>query len=405
MTHDRELIRAFVEAAEPERQAAFRSLVDRHGPMVGAVCRRLAGADGDDAAQAVFLVLARRARELADHPELGGWLHRTAVQVALRQRESRGIRKRHEQEAGMTGQADSGLDPTLRVELREELDAALDALPARYRAPLVLHYLEGQEQVDVTATLAMSVGTLTSLLSRARQLLRQRLERRGVGVSLALLAVFLGGKAAAATAAPAVGAGLACQVAAAGSGPISGVSAPVTALAEAHLRATSAAALSTSVLVTVATIALLAAATAVWWLAVAAPRGIPATVAVTVPVAPTRPAPAPSPVQAEMAPAPPAAPAPTMDEEDRRVFAAFPPAVQAAFTRLAAGGPLRGCEREQRHGREVYVAEVAAANGIGRDECAVAADGTVLSRKAEPDDGDDGKPEPPPAKAQDGAAF
>ncbi|HYE08232.1 MAG TPA: sigma-70 family RNA polymerase sigma factor [Planctomycetota bacterium] len=178
---DGELARRYAEDADPgERETAFRALVERHGAMVETACRRIVG-DGDaaaDAAQAVFLVLARKAGSLTAHPSLGGWLHRVACHVAWRLRDAERARDRRERAvAGPVAGGDASL---ARFELREALDVALDRLPARYRAPLVLHYLEGRSQDEVARALKLKAGTLASLLSRGRDLLRVRLVRQGL---------------------------------------------------------------------------------------------------------------------------------------------------------------------------------------------------------------------------------
>ncbi len=197
---DGELARRYIEDEDAaEREAAFRILVERHGAMVTTACRRIVG-DGeaaDDAAQAVFLVLARKAASLAAHPSLGGWLHRVACHVAWRLRDAERARDRRER--AVAGPV-SGNDASLaRFELREALDVALDRLPARYRAPLVLHYLEGQSQDEVARALNLKAGTLASLLSRGRDLLRVRLMRQGLATgSAAALAAMLAPLAAAA---------------------------------------------------------------------------------------------------------------------------------------------------------------------------------------------------------------
>ena len=172
-TTDEALIARFCDATDDgERQRSFSVLVERHGPMVLGVCRRIVGngADADDAAQAVFITLAAKAPSLREHPTLGGWLHRVARHVALRQREAAQNRSRYEtkQEAQAMTAPPDGLDERLRGELREVLDTALDTLAERYRVPLVLHYLEGHSQEEVARLLNMKEGTLASLVRNER---------------------------------------------------------------------------------------------------------------------------------------------------------------------------------------------------------------------------------------------
>lgn len=198
------LINAFCEATEDgERQRCFSALVERHGPMVLGACRRIAGngTDAEDAAQAVFITLASKARSLRGHPTIGGWLHRVARHVALRQREAAKNRSRYEgnQEARAMTSPPDGLDDRLRGELRETLDHALDGLAERYRVPLVLHYLDGHSQEEVARLLDLKEGTLASLLSRGRELLRHQLSRKGVTVGALMLVGVLTAEGQAAT--------------------------------------------------------------------------------------------------------------------------------------------------------------------------------------------------------------
>ncbi|MBA2480811.1 MAG: RNA polymerase sigma factor [Planctomycetes bacterium] len=180
---DGDLLQSFVDGEATEREHAFAGLVHRHGAMVVAVARRHVGpADADDVAQAAFLVLARKASALRSHPSLAGWLHRVARNIARRHRDATGVRSRRERQAVVVKAAD---EP---VAWRDDLDEALAHLPERYRTPLVLHYLEGCSQEDVARTLDVPAGTLASLLSRGRDLLRTNLARRGVRTSaLAIL--------------------------------------------------------------------------------------------------------------------------------------------------------------------------------------------------------------------------
>ena len=202
------LIAAFCDAGDDvELQRCFSALVERHGPMVLGACRRIAGngTDAEDAAQAVFITLASKARSLREHPTLGGWLHRVARNVALRQREAARNRSRYEadKEAQAMTSPPDGLDERLRGELRETLDHALDHLAERYRVPLVLHYLEGHSQEEVARLLNLKEGTLASLLSRGRELLRNQLSRKGVTVGALVLVGVLAAEGQACAAVPA----------------------------------------------------------------------------------------------------------------------------------------------------------------------------------------------------------
>ncbi len=204
---DTALVGAFCDAAtDVARQQAFSVLLERHGAMVLGTCRRVIGnhSDAEDAAQAVFITLTAKARQLRDHPTIGGWLHRSARHIAMRQRDAARTRSRYEghQEAqAMTAPSDN-LDDSLRTDMREELDHALDLLAERYRVPLVLHYLDGHSQEDVARILQVKEGTLASLLSRGRELLRQQLQRKGVAVGALSLASLLASEGAAHAALP-----------------------------------------------------------------------------------------------------------------------------------------------------------------------------------------------------------
>ncbi|MBA3683753.1 MAG: sigma-70 family RNA polymerase sigma factor [Planctomycetes bacterium] len=379
------MLRAFVAAAEPQRQASFRLLVERHGAMVAGVCRRIAGDDADDAVQAAFLVLSRRAGELADHPSLGGWLHRTAVQIALHQRESRATRRRHEQEGALMPPSAHPVDArTMRIELRCELDAALDQLAERYRTPLVLHYFEGRSQAEVAATLAISVGTMTSLLSRARERLRERLIKRGVAVPLALMTTVLAGEAAAELSTTSVD--LACHAVGGSVSPavvlLADVAGPgVVPIASAALH----------VVIIGGVLALTVVAAWMWW---------PSADAV---------ASSPGPLQAIPAAVRPATIAPTiladplMDANVRAVFATLPPAVRASVARAtAAGARVLECEVEMRDGAPLYDVEIATAEGQVT-EWTFAGDGTLIGQHA--DDADDADAVPSLVQPGRGADF
>jgi RNA polymerase sigma factor (sigma-70 family) len=204
---DAALVGAFCDAANDEaRQQAFSVLLQRHGAMVLGTCRRVIGnhSDAEDAAQAVFITLAAKARQLREHPTIGGWLHRSARHIAMRQRDAARTRTRYEgnQEAQAMMAPPDTISDHLRHDLREELDHALDHLAERYRVPLVLHYLDGHSQEEVARILHMKEGTLASLLSRGRELLRQQLQRKGVAVGAISLTTLLVSEGAANAALP-----------------------------------------------------------------------------------------------------------------------------------------------------------------------------------------------------------
>jgi RNA polymerase sigma factor (sigma-70 family) len=173
-------------------EAAFTALVERHGALVRGVCRRLLSDDNDvdDAFQATFLVLARKAGALSRPGSLTGWLHGVAHRVALNLRKSAARRGQHERGAAAVAQTsvqDDGPEPDLRPLLDEELRALDD----KYRVPLLLCYLEGKTNEEAARELGWPAGTVAGRLARARELLRVRLTRRGLTLSAAALAARL----------------------------------------------------------------------------------------------------------------------------------------------------------------------------------------------------------------------
>jgi len=170
---------------------AFAALVVRHGPMVLGVCRRILGRsqDAEDAFQATFLVLARKAGSLGPCDDVGSWLYGVARRVALRVRSESARRRSRERPAGEaegTTPAAVGGDPAPEPDLRPVLDEELGRLPASYRAAVVLCYLDGHTQEEAARRLGWPVGTVKGRLSRARELLRSRLTRRGLAPAVGI---------------------------------------------------------------------------------------------------------------------------------------------------------------------------------------------------------------------------
>ncbi len=182
---DAELLERFVTRRDPE---AFAALVERHGPLVLRVCRRALpdAHDAEDAFQATFLVLARKAGSIARRELLANWLHGVAARVAARARVEAARRLNREAQAEARPVSDPLAEVTAR-ELCAVLDEELSRLPACYRAPLLLCYLEGQTRDQVARQLGWSVRTLTRRLERGREALRRRLTRRGLALPAALL--------------------------------------------------------------------------------------------------------------------------------------------------------------------------------------------------------------------------
>jgi RNA polymerase sigma factor (sigma-70 family) len=177
-TMDADLLDRFTGQRDEE---AFTTLLQRHGPLVLSVCRRVLGnaEDADDAFQATFLVLVRKAGSIRKSGSLASWLHGVALRVALEARTRAARRRALEKRAESTGSTDPSGDVAGR-ELRSILDEELEQLPPKYRAPLVLHYLAGKTKDETARQLGWSEGTVSGRLARARDLLRNRLTRRGV---------------------------------------------------------------------------------------------------------------------------------------------------------------------------------------------------------------------------------
>lgn len=216
-----ELLRRFVKDND---EAAFEAIVQRHGPMVLAVCRRVLsdGHDAEDAFQATFFILARRASAIRNPAALGAWLHSVAVQVSTRARKARCRRDRWqvltEHEVGRNDPADVEMR-----ELKPVLDEEVERLPEKYRSPVVLCYLEGLSNTEAAEQLGWPVGTVKGRLARARSLLQGRLARRGVALGATLVALSGGLGQATAAVPPTLGATVTSQAVgvAAGAAPAS----------------------------------------------------------------------------------------------------------------------------------------------------------------------------------------
>jgi RNA polymerase sigma factor (sigma-70 family) len=188
---DAQLLGQFVDARgrDATGEAAFRELVHRHGAMVLGVCRQILGRrhDVDDAFQATFLVLVRKARSIQVGDSLAPWLCSVAYRTAHRARAdaarcpSTGVETLEEFPAPAP-------DDRFHFDLRPLLHEELNRLPDKFRDPIVLCHLEGKSHEEAARLLRWPVGTVSSRLSRGRQLLRSRLERRGVAVPSAILA-------------------------------------------------------------------------------------------------------------------------------------------------------------------------------------------------------------------------
>jgi RNA polymerase sigma factor (sigma-70 family) len=187
---DGQLLNRFVGSGE---EAAFVTLVRRHGPMVLSVCRRVLQnlQDAEDAFQATFLVLARQAASIRKRPSLASWLYGVAFRVA-RKAQAADIRRRFRERQVPDMPQQASLPEAAWQELRAILDDELNRLPEKYRAPLVLCYLEGKTNEDAAEQLGWTKGTVSGRLARARDLLRGRLTRRGLALSAGMLVGLFG---------------------------------------------------------------------------------------------------------------------------------------------------------------------------------------------------------------------
>ncbi|HEY7428307.1 MAG TPA: sigma-70 family RNA polymerase sigma factor [Gemmataceae bacterium] len=175
-------------------QAAFTELMRRYGPMVLRTCCRVLGhgPDAEDAFQATFVLLARKAGSISKREALGGWLHRVAYHSAVDVLIQSARRKAHERQAGAMTYAEP--DPITKAtwnEIRPILDAELDALPDEARRLLIACYLQEKTYSEVAAELGIPRSSVARHVERARGLLARRLARRGITVSSVLLAVLL----------------------------------------------------------------------------------------------------------------------------------------------------------------------------------------------------------------------
>jgi RNA polymerase sigma factor (sigma-70 family) len=185
---DGELLSRFIDERD---EAAFESLLLRHGAMVLGVCRRIlrGEADAHDAFQATFLVFLRKAGSIQPRAMVGNWLYGVARRTSLK---ARALRRRPAMSWADESlvSCDASRDQA-RAELRDLLDRELSRLPDKYRAPVVLCELEGRSIKEAAQTLVCPAGTVASRLARGRDLLAKRLTRQGFVISGASLAGLL----------------------------------------------------------------------------------------------------------------------------------------------------------------------------------------------------------------------
>jgi RNA polymerase sigma-70 factor (ECF subfamily) len=163
---DGQLLECFLARREEE---AFAALVRRHGPMVLGVCRRVLHNthDAEDAFQATFLVLARKAASVVPTDRVGHWLYGVAHRTALKARTAAARRRRTERQAGQMLAREGGAEDH-PDDLRSLLDEELHRLPGKYCAPLLLCLLEGKTRKEAARRLGWTEGTLSGRLARAK---------------------------------------------------------------------------------------------------------------------------------------------------------------------------------------------------------------------------------------------
>lgn len=269
---DAELLRRYSDSrakaagATADAETAFAVLVDRHGPMVWGVCRRaLADVhEAEDAFQATFLILARRADAVKVDGSLGRWLYGVARRVAARARANLLSRQAREARTVSSEREHVVRDPETAERLAA-VDEEIGRLPERYRSPIVLCHLEGLTYAGAAARLGWPAATLKGRLTRARALLRLRLNRRGLGPPGAILGPYIALEAPAGMTAVLAERTVRAASSLARTASVAGVSTPVLSLMNGVLRT-----MLVIRLTKVATLIALASA-GTWLLAVRAP--------------------------------------------------------------------------------------------------------------------------------------
>jgi RNA polymerase sigma factor (sigma-70 family) len=196
-TTDSELLEQFLDQRD---ETAFEVLVWRHGSMIFGLCRRLLRneQDAEDAFQATFLTLVRKGKSIGKREALGSWLHKVAFRIALAAKERSLRRSLRERAAVFPPFSDAAQKRPEERELAFVLDDEINRLPEKYRAAVVLCYLQGRTTQQAAHQLCCPRGTVATRLAWARERLRKRLTQRGVGLSIATLATVLTPKGASA---------------------------------------------------------------------------------------------------------------------------------------------------------------------------------------------------------------
>jgi RNA polymerase sigma factor (sigma-70 family) len=193
---DGQLLASFIEQKD---EAAFEALVRRHGPMVFGVCRRVVGNhhDAEDAFQAAFLVLARKAPCVRPRERVANWLHGVALRTALKAKAMAAKRRGREQQVTAMPEPEAAQQDQWS-DLQRLLDQELNGLPEKCRLPILLCHLEGKAIKEAAQQLGWPQGTLAGRLARGRRLLAKRLANRGVVLSAGSLAAVISQNAASA---------------------------------------------------------------------------------------------------------------------------------------------------------------------------------------------------------------
>jgi len=193
---DQSLLERFVNAAD---ENAFQVLLRRHGPLVMSVCTRVLGnqSDAEDAFQATFLVLVRKASSLRAPESLAPWLYGVAYRTSLKAK-AEVLKRRLREERLVDRASPAASEELVWRDVRLVLDEEVNRLPDRYRIPIVLCYFEGRTNEQAAQLLGCPPGTVFSRLAEARNRLRRQLSRRGLALSTGVLVAVLSGSTASA---------------------------------------------------------------------------------------------------------------------------------------------------------------------------------------------------------------
>lgn len=234
---DQQLLHLYLD---DRSQDAFAELLRRHQRMVWNVCRDALPCreDAEDAFQATFVVLARKAGSIRKHDSLASWLHGVAHRVALRARRDAARRQARDRQASAMAQTTQRVSEKTWSDVQAALSAEIERLPAKFKAPLVLCHLEGKSMAEAAEQLGWKAGTVSGRLTQARKLLEKGLARHGLSLATVLMTAAISHDAASA-AIPAQAAEAAVRAAmliAAGQGPAPAISAKAAVLVQGVLR-------------------------------------------------------------------------------------------------------------------------------------------------------------------------